>query len=163
VEAEIRVAGLPDLWSLRETLGNEHSDYYIGRYPLQEKDLGAILVACTPRGPVGAVFVSWDVPDEPEVRRHLAGVPAIFRLHVAPGHRHRGIGRSLLRHAENVLRRRGHTRVLLGVNRSNHIARELYLWLGYRRPEEPELSGLGGGETYDILVADLDREPPDWG
>ncbi len=162
MEAEIRVADLDDIRSLRRALGAEHFDFFHGRHHLQEQDLGEILVAFTAHGPVGAVFVSWDVADEPEVRRHLAGVPMIFHLHVAPRHRHRGVGRRLLRHAEETLRKRGHSRVLLGVDKSNDVARELYLWLGYQRPAEPELSGLGEGETYDILVADLDRAPPAW-
>jgi probable F420-dependent oxidoreductase len=119
-------------------------------------------VAVHPTGPIGAVFVSWDVADEPEVRRHLAGVPTIFHLHVAPAHRHRGVGRALLRRAEQRLRERGHSRVLLGVDRSNQVARDLYLWLGYRHPETPELRGLGEGEPYDILVADLNRPSPPW-
>ena len=162
MQAEIRVAGPGDVRSLRTALGPGHHDYFRGAYPAQERGRGAILVAVKAHGPVGAVFVSWDVADEPEVRKHLAGVPMIFHLHVAPAHRHRGVGRGLLRHAEQMLRDRGHDRVLLGVNSSNDTARNLYLWLGYRQPDEPELRGLGAGETYDILVADLDRDPPRW-
>jgi ribosomal protein S18 acetylase RimI-like enzyme len=97
----------------------------------------------------------------------------IFHLHVAPGRRHLGFGQALLRQAERHLRGRGHTRVLLGVNKSNEKARDLYVWLGYVQPAEPELSNIKDtpepgetehvvGEAYDILVADLYRAVPQW-
>ncbi len=169
----IRVAEPGDLDGLGEALGPEHRDFFRNRFPIQQAGLGEILVACGDAGPVGAVFLFWGPADEPEVRRHLADVPMIFHLHVAPEHRHRGVGRSLLRRAEENLRARGHTRVLLGVNKSNKVARALYEWLGYTQPPEPALSNLGAttepgagghpvGETYDILVADLLRPAPAW-
>jgi ribosomal protein S18 acetylase RimI-like enzyme len=172
VGVQIRVAEPSDL-ELLKALGSVHHKFFRSRYLLQEQGLGEILVALKKHGPVGGVFISWDAADEPEVREHLAEVPMVFHLHVAPEHRHRGVGRSLLRHAEQSLRKRGHTRVLLGVDKSNDVARELYKWLGYLQPEEPELSDLRGtvepgqtehsvGEAYDILVADLYRDPPKW-
>jgi ribosomal protein S18 acetylase RimI-like enzyme len=169
----IRVAEPVDLEALPETLGPGHQAFYRSRLTLQKNGLGEILLAFVEDAPIGAVFISWDRADEPEIRKHLDGVPMIFRLHVAPKHRHRGIGRSLLRRAEQHLRERGHSRVLLGVDKSNVTARDLYVWLGYERPAEPELSDLGGvaepgqpghsvAEAYDILVADLYRPAPQW-
>jgi ribosomal protein S18 acetylase RimI-like enzyme len=169
----IRVAEPSDLDLVAEALGPEHHAFFAGRLPLQKEALGEILVAFRGHQLIGAVFISWDEADEPEVRKHLAEVPMIFHLHVAPAHRHQGVGRTLLRHAEERLRRRGHARVLLGVDKSNKIARGLYKWLGYVRPHEPELSDLGDtaepgqpghsvAEAYDILVADLDRPAPHW-
>ena len=173
VEVLIRVAEPGDLDLMAQGLGRTHQTFFAGRLPLQKEGLGEILLAFRGHLPVGAVFISWDQADEPEVRRHLAEVPMIFHLHVAPEHRHRGVGRTLLRHAEQRLRRRGHARVLLGVDKSNQVARRLYEWLGYVQPHEPELSDLGAtaepgqpehsvGEAYDILVADLDRPAPHW-
>ncbi|HEY7272446.1 MAG TPA: GNAT family N-acetyltransferase [Actinoplanes sp.] len=170
---QIRVAENGDLDSLGDALGSEHQAFFRDRVPLQMDGLGEILVAVREAGPVGAVFLYWGPADEPEVRRHLADVPMIFHLHVAPAHRHRGVGRSLLRRAEEVLRHRGHERVLLGVDKSNKTARALYEWLGYTTPPEPALSNLGSvsepgdgghpvGEAYDILVADLSRPMPAW-
>ncbi|BFU45791.1 GNAT family N-acetyltransferase [Krasilnikovia sp. MM14-A1004] len=167
----IRVARPADIARLSSTLGTPHGDFFAGRLPLQEAGLGEVLVAWRGGAPVGAVFVSWDVADEPEVRKHLADVPMISHLQVADAHRHRGVGRTLLRHAEQRLRWRGHTRVLLGVDKSNEVARRLYEWLGYVQPDEPELCDLGAepgrtadpaAETYDILVADLYRGGPGW-
>ena len=169
----VRVAESDDVDMLRETLGPTHHEFFRGRFPLQDAELGEILMAFLADRPVGAVFISWDLADEPEVREHLAEVPMVFHLHVAPEHRHRGIGRELLRQAEERLRKRGHDRVLLGVDKSNRVARQLYQWLGYTQPVEPELSDLGAAaepgeeghsvaEAYDILVADLHRAPPPW-
>jgi ribosomal protein S18 acetylase RimI-like enzyme len=171
VAVQIRAANRDDLELLPETLGSEHHEFFLGRYPLQEKGLGEILLAFEDDRPIGGVFLSWDLATEPEVRRYLAGVPMIFHLHVAPARRHRGVGRALLRGAESSLRARGHRQVLLGVDKSNEVARALYLWLGYVHPSEPDLRDLRAtpepgaqehtvGETYDILVADLGRAVP---
>ncbi|WP_250033291.1 GNAT family N-acetyltransferase [Paractinoplanes maris] len=173
VPVKIRAANRDDLESLIGALGPDHHEFFAGRYPLQEKGLGEILLAFEDDGPVGGVFLSWDLATEPEIRRHLAGVPMIFHLHVAPARRHHGVGRALLRQAEANLRARGHEQVLLGVDKSNRVARDLYLWLGYVQPAEPDLRDLRAtpepgardhavGDTYDILVADLDRTVPLW-
>jgi ribosomal protein S18 acetylase RimI-like enzyme len=173
VAIRIRVATRGELELLPEALGPKHHEFFLDRYPLQECGLGEILLAFADGRTVGAVFISWDVAPEPQVRQHLAEVPMIFHLHVAPEWRHQGIGQALLRQAEQSLRDRGHKRVLLGVNKSNETARDLYVWLGYRQPAEPELSNIkdtpepGGtahavGEAYDILVADLYRAVPQW-
>jgi GNAT superfamily N-acetyltransferase len=172
VAFKIRAANRDELDMLAESLGSGHYEFFLGRYPLQEKGLGEILLAFADGRPVGGVFLSWDLASEPEVRRHLAGVPMIFHLHVAPSHRHHGVGRALLRRAEANLRARGHKQVLLGVDKSNKVARDLYLWLGYVQPAEPDLRDLRAtpepgdrshavGDTYDILVADLRRPVPD--
>ena len=158
----IRAASREDVESLGDALGEKQCQYFLGRFPAQQEGLGEILLAFAGGRPVGGVFLSWDAATEPEVRRHLPGVPIIFNLHVTPARRHRGAGRALLRRAEANLRDRGHERVLLGVDATNTAARDLYLWLGYTRPSEPELRGLPGedGDTYDILVADLRRDFP---
>jgi GNAT superfamily N-acetyltransferase len=173
VAIQIRAADRDELELLTQTLGVTHHEFFLGRFPLQEKGLGEILLAFEGDLPVGGVFISWDLPTEPEIRRHLAGVPMIFHLHVAPARRHRGVGRSLLRQAEARLLARGHQQVLLGVDKSNKVARNLYLWLGYVQPAEPDLRDLRAtpepganehsvGDTYDILVADLNRTVLGW-
>ncbi len=171
VAVTIRAAARDDIELLLGSLGVEHHEFFLGRVPLQEKGLGEVLLAFEDGRPVGGVFLSWGLATEPEVRRHLAGVPMIFHLHVAPARRHRGIGRALLRRAEANLRARGHRQVLLGVDKSNKVARDLYLWLGFVQPAEPDLRDLRAtpepgardhsvGDTYDILVADLHRTVP---
>ena len=158
VGVEVRVAEPDDIDQLARALGPKHHEYFRSRLPRQLRGRGEILVAFRDAHPAGAVFVSWEAADEPAVRRHLPGVPTIFHLHVAPAHRRKGVATSLIRHAEQRLRRRGHRRVLLGVDTSNQPARRLYQRLGYVQPDEPELRGLTAPEEpYDILVAELDR------
>ena len=94
----------------------------------------------------------WAPADEPEVRERLPGVPLMFWLRVDEPFRRQGIGTALIREAESVLRRRGHRRVLIGVDQANLPARRLYLSLGYR----PALTGLGGASgPYDILIGEI--------
>jgi GNAT superfamily N-acetyltransferase len=169
---QIRVAEPDDLALVLEAFGPPYRDLFRRRFPLQSADLGQILIAHRHERPVGTVFISWDEADEPEVRKYLPAVPMIFSLYVTPADRHQGFGRILLRQAEERLRKRGYEQVLVGVDRSNEMARKLYLWLGYTQPDEPELSGLlpdpepgekpSPGNAYDILVADLYRELPRW-
>jgi len=166
VLVQIGVAQAGDIGPLREALGPSCAENFQSRFRLQIAGLGEILLAFRGVKPVGMVVLSWDLADEPEVRAHLAGVPAIFHLFVVPGLRHNGIGRRLLRAAEGRLRKHGFDRVLLGVDEPNANARALYQRLGYAPPAEPALRGLraptGNCDAYDILVADLHREPPRW-
>lgn len=87
-----------------------------------------ILIAEYDGGPVGAVTVN------------LAGRPNtaprtghISDLLVVPLWRRRGIGGSLLRAAEQVIRERGYTEATLDVEASNAVALHLYQRSGYRR------------------------------
>lgn len=170
MRVEIILAGADDLGPLRESLGPRCAEIFENRFRLQAAGLCEILLAFRHERPVGMVVISWNVADEPEVREHLAGVPIIFHLFVAPALRHNGIGRRLLRDAEDRLRKYGHDRVLVGVDEPNQNAFALYRELGYVRAARPELSGLRppvragqpAGDAYDILVADLHREPPRW-
>ncbi|MCA2218530.1 GNAT family N-acetyltransferase [Jidongwangia harbinensis] len=158
MEGEVRVAEPGDLDRFADAFGPEQYHLFRSRASQWRRGLGEILVALRDGRPVGAVFVSWDVADEPAVRKYLPGVPVIFHLHVAAAHRRQGVGTGLIRAAERRLRGRGHTRVLLGVDESNRAARRFYLRLGYVQPDEPALRGLHApAETYDILVADLNR------
>jgi ribosomal protein S18 acetylase RimI-like enzyme len=55
----------------------------------------------------------------------------IFLLYVAPPHRRRGIGRTLMLQAEAFSRARGDHKIGLQVFANNHSAIELYQSLGY--------------------------------
>ena len=155
---EVRVAAPGDIDVLAGALGPRHHAFFRSRMPQMRRGLGETLLAFRGGHVVGTVFVSWDVADEPAVRKYLPGVPIIFHLHVAPPYRRQGVATALIRHAEARLRRRGYSRVLLGLDISNEPARRLYRRLGYVQPDEPELRGLEApAEPYDILVADLHR------
>jgi GNAT superfamily N-acetyltransferase len=155
---EVRVAAPGDIDVLAGALGPRHHAFFRSRMAQMRRGLGEALLAFRGGHVVGTVFVSWDVADEPAVRKYLPGVPIIFHLHVAPPYRRQGVATALIRHAEARLRRRGYSRVLLGLDISNEPARRLYRRLGYVQPDEPELRGLEAPEEpYDILVADLHR------
>jgi GNAT superfamily N-acetyltransferase len=160
VAIQIRVAKRDDLDLLPEALGSEHYVYFVEKFPLQEDGLGEILFAFAHDRLIGTVFVSWNRAIEPEINEHLDKVPMIAHLHVAGAYRRSGVGRRLLREAELALRDRGHDRVLIGVNKSNHSARRLYQRLGYVQPNEIALRDLDpgdGSESFDVYVARLDR------
>jgi ribosomal protein S18 acetylase RimI-like enzyme len=96
--------------------------------------------------PVGCV-IGYDIPDAPEPVP--AGMPPMFRplqelentapgtwyvnvLAVVPETRRRGVGKSLLGHAEDEARRRGRAGLSIIVSDTNDSARRLYELAGYR-------------------------------
>lgn len=164
-QVRFRWARRRDVRRIGHSLGREHGVYFRARVPAQARGLGRILVAVDSAGwPVGAVWVSWTEADEPEVNRHLPGVPLLYHFEVQKEMRGLKIGTRLLRFAEATLRAAGHTRVALGVDEWNIDARRLYERLGYSA-SVPELRALrtespAGGEhefldPFDILVHDL--------
>jgi ribosomal protein S18 acetylase RimI-like enzyme len=149
--ADLRIAGDDDL-EVAGRLSGPGLDHLSTR--LGDHLRGRVLVARKGPDTVGTVIVSWAPADEPEITALLPGVPLMYHLRVDEPHRCQGIGTSLIRRAEQMLRERGHDRVLIGVDQSNGRARRLYLALGYR--PWPGLAGLPGDNgLYDILAADL--------
>ncbi len=70
---------------------------------------------------VGFIFISATNPT----------VAHITTIAIAPEHRHRGLGRKLLNHAENAMRKKDFEAMVLEVRVSNFAARNLYLNYGY--------------------------------
>jgi GNAT superfamily N-acetyltransferase len=130
-EVHFRPAGPDDLDVIGRSLGPEHRVYFSSRMDEQRRGEGAILVAMDGADLLGAVWASWMPPVEPEIRRHLEGVPVLYHFEVGKQLRGQGIGTGLLRYAERMLAEIGHTRVALGVNTDNRDARRLYERLGY--------------------------------
>ena len=89
---------------------------------------GAFLVACADGVAVGCVGV----------RRHDATVAEIKRMYVRAAHRRNGVGRVLLRAAEERAGALGYTRVLLETGDQQPEAIALYTADGYR-----PLTGFG--------------------
>src|SRR5215217_3366231 len=140
---EIRPASAGDLEPLGAVFASERG-FFAGCLARQEAGGGVLLVAWLDGWPVGDVFLSLGPADEPEVRRHLPGVPKLV-------------------HLEDVARRLGHGRIALGVGLDNRGARRLYERLGYIdwghghtvaswREQRPDSGPVTVTETIDMLV-----------
>ena len=76
---EIRPAAAGDLEPLVAVFGAERR-FFADCLATQEAGGGVLLVAWVDGRPVGDVFLSLGPADEPEVRRHLPGVPTLVHL-----------------------------------------------------------------------------------
>jgi GNAT superfamily N-acetyltransferase len=126
---EIRPASNEDFAVLVAALGERH--WFADRLARQERGGGLVLVAWLEGRPVGEVFLDCEPATEPEVRRHLPGVPQLDHLEVPGPFQGRGIGTALIHAAEATARQLGHERIALGVGLDNSKARRLYERLGY--------------------------------
>jgi GNAT superfamily N-acetyltransferase len=162
---EIRPASAGDLEPLVAVFGAERR-FFADCLATQEAGGGVLLVAWVDGRPVGDVFLSLGPADEPEVRRHLPGVPTLVHLEVVGPLQRRGIGTALVRAGEDAARRLGHDRVALGVGLDNPGARRLYERLGYTdwgrghtvaswREHRPGGAPVTVTETIDMLVKRL--------
>jgi GNAT superfamily N-acetyltransferase len=112
-KAEIRPGSAADLAALVAVLGERH--WFTDRLARQQRGGGVVLVAWLDGRPVGDVYLDCEPAEEPEVRRHLPGVPRLDHLEVPGPFQRRGIGTALVRAAEDTARRLGHERIALGV------------------------------------------------
>jgi GNAT superfamily N-acetyltransferase len=128
-KVEIRPTSAADLAALVAVLGER--DFFTDRLARQQRGGGVLLVAWLHGVPVGDVVVDCGPAEEPEVRRHLPGVPRLNHLEVLGPFQGRGIGTALIREGEDTARRLGHERLALGVGLENLGARRLYERLGY--------------------------------
>ena len=158
-QPQIRPMTRADVPPLASALGAAQGAYYESRLALQAADKGVVLVAVLDGGPVGAVFLSWDPPEEPEVRAELPDVALLYRIEIRADMRRRGIGTILIHAAHALLRAHGHQRVALGVDLTNKDAIRLYERLGY---EEWDKRPIGSGAAaYTMMVFDLARQLAD--
>ena len=161
---EIRQASADDLEALGGIFGSERR-FFAECLARQEAGGGVLLVAWLDGWPAGDVFLSRD-PDEPEIRRHLPGVPTLVHLEVIGRLQRRGIGTALVLAGEDAARRLGRDRIALGVGLDNPGARRLYERLGYTewghghivtswREQRPGSAPVTVTETIDMLVRRL--------
>lgn len=142
-DLEIRHVNAEDLLELGQVLGVPHAHFYRAR--LSQR--GVVLSAWRKGELAGAILVSWEPPDEPELRQHLPGVPMLYRLQVHAEMRRRGVATALVRAAEELLIGRGHRAVASGVDPANKPAVLLYQSLGFRRWNHGEIATVR--ELYD--------------
>jgi GNAT superfamily N-acetyltransferase len=128
-EAEIRPGSTADLAALVAALGQRR--FFTDHLARQQQGGAVLLLAWLDGRPVGDVFLECGPAEEPEVRRHLPGVPRLIHLEVLGPFQRRGIGTALIRAGEDTARRLGNERIALGVGLDNRDARRLYERLGY--------------------------------
>jgi GNAT superfamily N-acetyltransferase len=147
---EIRQGSAAERATLVAVLGERH--WFADRLARQQQGGGVLLVAWLDGQPVGDVFLDCGPAEEPEVRRHLPGVPRLDHLEVPGPFQRRGIGTALIRAAEDTARQLGHDRIALGVGLDNLGARRLYERLGY--------ADWGHGTVVGTWVEYPDDRPP---
>jgi GNAT superfamily N-acetyltransferase len=147
---DIRPGSAADLAALVAVLGERH--WFSDRLARQQRGGGVVLVAWLDGRPVGDVYLDWEPAKEPEVRRHLPGVPVLDHLEVLGSLWGRGIGTALIRAAEDTARQLGYERLALGVGLENLRARRLYERLGY--------ADWGHGTVVGTWVEYPDDGPP---
>lgn len=135
-ELDIRYVNPEDLPEVGQVLGMTHAHFYRARLARR----GAVLSAWRKGELAGAILVSWEPADEPEIRQHLPGVPLLYRLQVRAEMRRRGVATALVRAAEELLIGRGHDAVASGVDRQNEPAVQLYRSLGFEQWAHGEIA-----------------------
>ena len=149
-KVEVRTASDAELATLVAVLGERH--WFTDRLTRQQRGGGVLLVAWLDGRPVGEVFLECEPANEPEVRRHLPGVPRLDHLEVLGPLWGQGIGTALIGAAEATARQLGHERIALGVVLDNPKARRLYERLGY--------ADWGHGTVVGTWVEYPDDGPP---
>ncbi len=163
-ELQVRPGSDADLPALVAVLGQRR--WFSDRLARQRAGGGVLLLAWLEDRPVGDVYLHLEPATEPEVRRHLPGVPLLIHLEVLGPLQRRGIGTALIHAGEGTARRLGHRRLAMGVGLENHGARRLYERLGYTdwghgtvetSWEEHDHTGqpVTVSETIHMLVRDL--------
>jgi GNAT superfamily N-acetyltransferase len=163
-ELQIRPGSDADLPALVAVLGQRR--WFSDRLARQRTGGGVLLLAWLEDRPVGDVYLYLQPATEPEVRRHLPGVPLLIHLEVLGPFQRRRIGTALIHAGEGTARRLGHRRLAMGVGLDNHGARRLYERLGYTdwghgtvktSWEEHDHTGqpVTVSETIHMLVRDL--------
>jgi GNAT superfamily N-acetyltransferase len=104
---------------------------HVERWEAQERGEVLCLVAWLGEVPVGHLLLVWGGHVEEPAEILLQPCPSLSDIAVAPAYRSRGIGSRLMAAAEDLARRRGYTRVGLGVGLENRRARPLYERRGY--------------------------------
>jgi len=110
------------------------------RYLRHKNDEGVLWAAWLDETPVGIIYLWLTEAEEPELQKHLHGVPLLMNLKVLPGLRSRGIGTQLIKRAEQKLLDLGHQEVALAVRTDNEHAIRLYLRLHFKKWEHPPIT-----------------------
>jgi len=109
------------------------SKFHEGRLMMQVEGLASYLIAWHKGKPVGHILIKWnglgrDLPDD------LKWIPELNSIVVAEGTRRKGVGTSLIKEAEVMVKQKGFKKIGLLVSLNNIEAKRLYGRLGYVFP-----------------------------
>ena len=123
-QVTVRVAQAADLAALDLAIPSGRNDVHRSFLARQAQGHASYLVAWRGGRPVGVGVVRWTgrggYPD-----------PEISNLHVPEPLQSQGIGTAIVHFAEELVRARGHRRIVIGVDEHNLRAAALYERLGY--------------------------------
>lgn len=135
-DIEIRRAGEGDLPDLEKFLTSGDFMKHRKRLARQAEGKGDYLIA-EGKIPVGHIYIAWEGPRDGPLDKREEKEPLIEDFRIHPAAQGRGIGRVLLREAEDLVRKRGYQRVGVSVIATNPSLERMYHRAGYRN------SGLG--------------------
>jgi GNAT superfamily N-acetyltransferase len=130
-ELEIRPVDEKDIRRLKKMIHHSHGRTLQDELKDQREGRISFVVSWKDKVPYGYSFVSWEGARDIEVRHQLPGVPEFYRLTVVESARSKGIGTALIQFIEQMARKRGFTKMGLGVAHTNLRAQALYERLGY--------------------------------
>ena len=131
--AEIRIATEADLPSLKWGIKPSFGRSIQVEFDDQEQGQQSIFIALIQGTLVGSGFLRWMGPRDETISTLFPDTPEIFRLDVDEQRRSQGIGSALIAVMEEEARRRGYTRLGLGVAHENPRALALYERVGFER------------------------------
>ena len=154
---EIRPVAQDELGLLERQIGFDWAALgkHRERFARQQEGKVVYLVGWMGKLPVGHALVQWKGTTDDPMRSQLDHVPNLEDLFVAPAYRSRGVGSQLLDASEALTKRKGYSRIGLGVAVDNPRARSLYELQGY------EDAGFGEYTTGGLYV-DRDGQEKTW-
>jgi GNAT superfamily N-acetyltransferase len=133
LEIEIRPAEEHQLDFLEaEFSPNDLSRHHHQRHDVQKSGDGVYLIAWYNARPIGHFLLEWAGPGEDPTGEYPSPTPYLGAVQVRPEYRRKGVATQLIRHAEELVRDRGFSRIGLAVGSTdNPDARRLYEKLNY--------------------------------
>lgn len=133
LEIEIRPAEEDQLDFLEaEFSPNDLSRHHHQRHDVQKSGDGVYLIAWYNARPIGHFLLEWAGPGEDPTGAYPYPTPYLGAVQVRTEYRRKGVATQLIRHAEELVRDRGFSRIGLAVGSTgNPDARRLYENLNY--------------------------------